>query len=155
MSPTVYLAGPITGLNFDEAVDWRTHAQRVLAANGIRGVSPMRAKEYLRTAGPLAAEGYYDRPLSNPKGITTRDRFDCTRADLVLVNFVGAERVSIGTVMELGWADANRVPIVVAMEEGNVHQHGMVTEVAGFIVPTVLEAVELTVAILKNSGVDR
>src|SRR5688572_21568512 len=111
---TVYLAGPITGLSFDGATDWRGHAQGVLLDRGIRGVSPMRAKEYLKSEKSLKAAGYSqpDMPLSSAKGITTRDRWDCTNADVVLVNLVGAERVSIGTMMELAWADSARVPIV-------------------------------------------
>jgi hypothetical protein len=35
----------------------------------------------------------------------TRDRFDATRCDVLLVNLLGAERVSIGTMMEVAWAD--------------------------------------------------
>lgn len=154
---TVYLAGPITGLKFGAAVDWRTWAQEQLAVQGIRGVSPMRAKDYLRSAGELAARGYDDKPLSRGKGIITRDRWDCTHADIVLVNLSGAKQVSIGTVMEIAWADAARIPVVLVMDADgrNVHDHAMVREAAGFIVPTLEEAVTLTVAILNESAVDR
>lgn len=152
---TVYLAGPITGLTFDNATDWRMQAQGFLASRGIQGVSPMRAKEYLRDVGALAALGYQDKPLSSPKGIVTRDRWDCTNADVVLVNLLGAERVSIGTMMELAWADSARIPIVLIMDEGNVHDHGMVREVAGFIVGTLAEGLDLTAAILRHSSVDK
>jgi len=147
--PTVYLAGPITGLSYDGAEDWRGYAKRRLANHGILGLSPLRGKEYLRTSGPLSAEDYHDKPLSSPRGITTRDRWDCTRSDVVLVNLIGAPRVSIGTMIELGWADAARNPIVLAMEPaGNVHDHAMVTEVAGFRADSVEGALELVIAIL-------
>ena len=154
MTKTVYLAGPITGLTYDEGSDWRVKIAAELAAVGIEAFSPLRAKKYLREYGKLDAGGsagcsYLNAStLSNPAGITTRDRFDCTGRDMVLANLVGAERVSIGTMIELGWADATRTPIVLAMEPGNVHAHAMVETVAGFVVPTLEEAVEVVKAVL-------
>jgi len=145
---SVYLAGPITGLTFGDSTDWRGHAVLRFAEAGITAYSPLRCKEYLAERGVLDAMGYEDRPLSSPKGITTRDRFDVMTKDLILVNFIGAETVSIGTVMEIAWADLQRKPIVVAMEEGNVHTHAMLTQAAGFIVPTLDEAIDVATAIL-------
>ena len=46
----VYLAGPITGLTFDGCTDWREYAKKSLAEAGIDGLSPMRAKDYLKYA---------------------------------------------------------------------------------------------------------
>jgi nucleoside 2-deoxyribosyltransferase len=152
--PQVYLAGPITGLTYDEGNDWRVAVQAELQAVGIIGWSPLRAKHFLREIGVLDAAGTPDsayiglNPLSEPKGIMTRDRFDTTRSDMVLMNLVGATRVSIGTMIEAGWADAARVPLVVAMEEDNVHRHAMLNEAAGFIVPTLEEAVAVVKAVL-------
>ena len=115
---------------------------------GVTGLSPMRAKKYLGKETSLK-DSYASHPLSTPKGIVTRDRWDATRADIVLVNVLGATRVSIGTMMELGWADAYRVPIVLVMESsGNPHDHGMVREVAGFVVPTLDEALAIVKALL-------
>lgn len=152
--PSVYLAGPITGLTYDGGQDWREHAKDVLGWSGIDAFSPLRAKQYLREIGVLDSAGTADskylglNAMSEPKGITTRDRFDCTGRDLVLVNFLGAERISVGTCIELGWADGARVPIVCAMEEDNIHRHAMVNEVAGFIVPTLEEALDVCIAVL-------
>lgn len=155
MRPSVYLAGPITGLTYDDGQDWRAYAQRWLDDFGIDGFSPLRAKGHLRALGVLDNAGKPDsaylglNALSEPSGITTRDRFDCMGRDLVLVNFVGATQVSIGTCIELGWADAARRPLVVAMEEDNIHRHAMVNTVSGFIVPTLEEALFVTQAILR------
>jgi nucleoside 2-deoxyribosyltransferase len=154
MNKSVYLAGPITGLTYDEGADWRLHVGGQLLAHGIAAYSPLRAKHYLRAIGVLDNAGQPDsaylglNPLSEPKGITTRDRFDCMGKDMVLANFLGATQVSIGTCIELGWADAARVPIVAVMEEDNVHRHAMVNEVAGFIVGTLEEAVAVITAVL-------
>lgn len=153
-APTVYLAGPITGLTYDEGNDWRIAVAADLLEDGIIGLSPLRAKNFLRQIGVLDAAGTPDsayiglNPLSEPKGIMTRDRLDSTRSDMVLMNLVGATRVSIGTMIEAGWADGARVPLVVAMEDDNIHRHAMLNEAAGFIVPTLEQAVAVVKAVL-------
>lgn len=151
----VYLAGPISGLNYDSANDWRDLAQDALARFGIKAFSPLRAKQYLRSVGALTADcaGYGDlHCLSAPRGIMTRDRFDATRADALLVNLLGAERVSIGTVMEIAWADLARIPIVMAIEpKGNVHEHAMIGEAVGFRVASFEEAIHVVAAIADNN----
>lgn len=151
----VYLAGPITGLTYDGAEDWRAFAKSELAKSGVHGLSPLRAKDYLRQIkGELSGTGEeyaHLGVLSLPRGVMTRDRFDATRCDVLLVNFLGAKAVSIGTVMEVAWADAKRIPIVVAMEEkGNPHEHMMMNEAFGFRVTTLTEAVSLVIAILDT-----
>lgn len=148
---TVYLAGPIAGLSYGGATEWREKAIPWLAAHDIRALSPMRAKEHLAgfpTFTPTC-EGYGDiSPLSGPRGIMTRDRFDATRCDVLLVNLIGASKVSMGTIMEIAWADLKRTPIVCAMEPGNIHEHAMVNEAIGFRCGTLDEALHLVAAIL-------
>lgn len=145
----VYLAGPITGLEYGESVDWRESAKDKLTEGGIRAYSPMRAKDYLDGVGPLESQYFDISVMSSPRGIMTRDRWDATTCDVILVNLLGAKRVSIGTVMEIAWADLSRIPSVVAMEEsGNVHEHAMITEAIGFRVPTLDEGINIVKAIL-------
>lgn len=148
----VYLAGPITGLSYGEATDWRQHAKAKLAQHGIRGLDPMRCKSYLKHVAEFTADGDKYKDLgafSSNRGIMTRDRFDATRCALLLVNFLGAERVSIGTCMEIAWADAHRIPIICAIEaEGNPHDHGMISEAIGFRVDNLDLAIEIAVGIL-------
>lgn len=153
MTHTIYLAGPITGLTYDGAEDWRAYARIELARAGIRALSPLRGKEYLRSIpGNLTADcAGYDvlSCLSSPRGIMTRDRFDATRCDVLIVNLLGAKAVSIGTVMEIAWADSVRTPVVVVMEpSGNPHEHAMITEAIGFRVTTLDEALHVAKAIL-------
>lgn len=147
MSYTVYLAGPITGLSYDGAVDWREQAIKTLDVYGIKGLSPMRGKQYL-SGKEYVADSYSEFVMSTPKAIVTRDRFDSMRCDVLLVNFTGSTKVSIGTVMEIAWADAQRIPIVIAMEKGNVHEHSMLTQVAGYVVETMDEALLIVSRIL-------
>lgn len=145
----VYLAGPITGLTYGNATNWREYASRGLAEIGIETASPLRFKDFLK--GELSiADNYAEHPLATSKAITTRDRWDVSRADVVLVNLLGAEKVSIGTVMEIGWADAFRKPLVLVMEEGNIHWHSMLTEASGYIVPTLNDGLNVVQALLDT-----
>jgi len=149
MKPTIYLAGPISGLEYDSACDWRVEAIEKLAPD-IVGLSPMRGKMYLKEMGKLG-DTYEDTVLSCQRGIMTRDFFDCTRADALIVNFLGAERVSIGTVMEVAWAFQKKTPVIAIMEkEGNLHDHGMVREAIGFRVTTLDEAINVAKALLTQ-----
>jgi hypothetical protein len=149
----VYLAGPITGLDFKGCTDWREYARKDLSGSGITGLSPLRAKEYLaQLPGPISGTGEEYAHLgvmSLPRGVMTRDRFDATRCDVLLVNLLGAKTVSIGTVMEIAMADVVRTPIVCAMEQaGNPHEHMMIAEAIGFRVPSLDEALHVVKAIL-------
>ena len=152
----VYLAGPITGCTWDEATDWREEVRNQLLRSGIKAVSPLRAKVYLRECGPI--KDHHDdidtgafTNMSTSRGITTRDRFDCTNCGVLFVNLLDTKKVSIGTVIEIAWADANRIPIVLVMEKtGNLHDHSMINECVGFRVPTLFEGIEVVKAILGD-----
>lgn len=151
---TVYLSGPITGLTYEGATDWRDEIRKQLADVGIEGVSPMRAKHYLKALnGPISGHGreYAEMGvLSQQQSAVARDRFDTQRVDVVLMNLLGAERVSIRSMVELGWADAARVPVVTIIEKtGNVHDHMFVHGLAGFRVETLDEGLNIVKAILS------
>ena len=128
---SVYLSGPISGLNYEDGMAWREYARHALAPD-IIAYSPLRGHEQLALAG-IIRDSYEDFPLLGAQGLTARDRFDCAACDLLLVNLLGATEVSIGTCLELGWADAFRKPIVLVMEpSGNCHNHPLVRGVAAF-----------------------
>ena len=150
MRPTVYLAGAITGLNHSQAVDWREFVRDELRP--IHCLSPMRGKEYLRGVSSLPHRSedlaQIGNVMSTARGIMTRDRWDATRCDVLFVNLLGATRVSIGTCMEIAWADLRRTPIVCAMEEDNMHRHGMIDEAVGFRVGTLSEACDVVRSLL-------
>ena len=149
MSKRVYLAGPISGLSYQECTEWRDYARQVLGSVGIEVYSPMRFKEYLSSIDSMSPLGYSNTLLSSPRNIITRDRFDATRCDVMLVNLIGAAQVSIGTVLEMAWADLARIPVVCAIEaEGNVHEHGMLLETVGFRVDNIEDALTVVRAFL-------
>jgi nucleoside 2-deoxyribosyltransferase len=147
----IYLAGPISGLTYEGAQDWRDYFTSTIDQQ-IACFSPLRGKEYLAMRGPL--EGSYDEfPLSTDRGITTRDRNDCMGADLVVFNMLGAKRVSIGTMVEFGWADAARVPSILIIEkEGNIHNYPMIREIAGFRVDNLQDAIAIAEIVLLHKA---
>lgn len=148
--PSVYLAGPIAGQNYAGCTDWRIAVRKILADVGVTAFSPMRAKAFLARDAVLTKDGYEGNVLSTQRGIMTRDRWDATRCDALFVNLLGAEVVSIGTTMEIAWADAKRIPIVVAMEDqGNPHEHAMIREAIGYRVPSLEQAIYVTTCILN------
>lgn len=148
----VYLAGPISGLNYKGATDWRKYAAEGFDFYGIQALSPMRGKEYLSAFDSISGTGEeyaHISPMSTPRGVMTRDRNDATTCDVLLVNLLGAEKVSIGTVMEIAWADANRIPIVCVIEDkGNIHEHMMIQEAIGFRTANLDEAIRLAAAVI-------
>lgn len=162
--PRVYLAGPISGLSYEGATDWREYAKLHLGPEVI-GVSPMRGKEYLAhltNIGGTPDEGYMTKTMSTPKAITNRDRWDCRTCDAVLMNVLGATKASVGTMIEAGWANAYGVPVVLVIEaEGkmldpstqpspdpalqpvNPHYHSILDQVAAFTTPSLDEAIHI------------
>ena len=148
MKHYIYLAGPITGLTFEGATDWRDNVSKLLNSDKVECLSPLRGKDFLLNAGVLHA-GTYDGVLTTGKAIMRRDYFDCTRASAVLVNLLEAERISMGTVMELGWCYQAQIPTVVIMEKNNIHNHVMVNEACTYTVTSMEEAIE-TIKFLFN-----
>lgn len=149
----IYLAGPITGLSYNSATNWRLEAIKWFNEfDNIEVYSPMREKDYLEGIDDLQADcDVYSKLscLSSNRGVFTRDYFDVTTSDIILVNLLGAKRVSIGTMFEYGWAWAARKPIITAIEDsGNIHDHGFVKEATGFRVNDIIEGYKIAKKIL-------
>ncbi len=149
-----YLSGPISGLTYGDATDWRDYCTRAFPSY-IQGVSPLRAKSFLAQKG-IIENSYEDYPLSKSRGINTRDHFDALRANVMLVNLLGClkedpkARVSIGTVGEMAWAWDHRIPIVCAIEPDglNIHEHPMLNEWIDYRVTSLDQAIETTIAVI-------
>lgn len=144
----VYLAGPITGLSYDGACTWRDTVAAACSEEGVKAYSPMRAKEALEDVSDLSAWDYPDDGPLSSRAMVKRDLSDVRRADVLLVNLIGATRVSVGTMVEIGYAHALNIPIIVAMEEGNIHKHIFVTEIADLVCPTLDSAIDWILDVL-------
>jgi len=117
----IYLAGPITGLSWKDATEWRKNLINRFqdASTGNKNyiaLSPLRGKEFLSNETDIK-DSYSNYTMSTPKAITTRDLNDVRRCDLIIVNFLGATKVSIGTILEIGAGAALNKPIILIMDD--------------------------------------
>ncbi len=135
---SVYLSGPMTGCSFQEANDWRVTAAHIFGSYDIETLSPMR--------------GEHGSEPMHPRTMTARDRMDLKGSDLVLMNLLDATRVSIGSMIELGWADLLQIPVIVVGSAGNRHQHVMVNSIIAATTMDLSEAVELCLVLLNVEG---
>ena len=143
----IYLAGPMTGLTYDEIKGWRDEFIRILPENLI-GYSPLRGKNRPDEEVRWDAHGREEKILSSSRSILTRDTWDVETCDLVFANLLGATRVSIGTVAELAIAYHMKKPIVLMMEEGGVHDHAFINAMTPFVVRSLEEGVFVVRSIL-------
>lgn len=145
MSQIVYLAGPITGLEFDAAKEWRDPSSEFcqrLQALGWETRSPMRDKEKFRVKGKLSA--FFDEGAA----AVNQDLQDIVEADAVILNVLDAERVSLGSMAEMGYAYATLTPVIVVTEgEENIHHHVFTDYMAERIVPDLNSAIEALVEV--------
>jgi hypothetical protein len=148
MSKLLFLAGPLTGISYKEAVEWRQYVESKMPKD-ILAFSALRGKPHVVKETVLKDE-YAGHPLSSSRGIITRDRNDVSRADAVLFNLLRAKRVSIGTTMELAWANLLRIPTIVVIEPGNIHMHAFVKETSDFVTDNLDEAIEIAVSVLET-----
>jgi nucleoside 2-deoxyribosyltransferase len=144
---SVYLAGPITGLSYGDAIGWRETVVRHLAVSAphVRCIDPMRAKQHLAPIAEIGAFGH-EGGLLDGHAVVSRDLFDVKRVDVLLMNLAGAQQTSIGCMVELGWArahgkfilvvlpDAERASAAVSGLAANPHDHLFVREVASAVV---------------------
>lgn len=130
-----YLAGPM-----DPGETWRATASRFLEGSGVKVVMPEFLERYVQRFGVTAEEA--------GKILTARDRRFASESDYVLVNFTGSESRSMGTCVELGWADNGHTITVAVNPPGNPHHgHPIVHSVCDFTVDTLAEALYIIEAL--------
>lgn len=135
----VYLAGGIGGLSYSGATNWREDFAEELSYLGIDSLSPMRGKRHLKGSANLD-DVRYTHPLCTPHGIVARDYDDVRRSGLVLINLLGAEKVSIGSMSELAWCKPLEKLSLLVIETGNVHCGPFIDELPSFTVESLAEA---------------
>lgn len=137
----IYLAGPITNKDPD-ALTWKTTFHNLGNRSWARIIDSARLDDvwYNRSN---TDDGLTTSQLAQQKSIVTRDRNDVANADYMVLNLLEAEAASIGSMIELGWADAHRIPVITIMNDTNVHNHAFVRELSGWVVSSVEEAAVL------------
>lgn len=141
---TIYLAGPISGLSYDDATfGWREKFAGLMPEH-IHCHSPMRGKKYLSAVKDLGQK----LPESIGRSILVRDYDDVQTCDLIVAHFLDAPRVSIGTCCEFGFAYALQKPLVMINKPGSIHDHTFLTEIAGWVVEDVEQAAIIAINFL-------
>ena len=150
----IYLAGQIGGLDYADTIGWRKYVSINLGEDFLC-LSPMRSKDFLEKTGVdvelLSFDDPVEKAVTSSKGIVARDRNDVYTCDAVFINLLNITKVSIGTMIEIGWANAYNKPIVLVMDKGNLHDHLMVTEIASFIVPDLNSGITIVKSLFPSA----
>lgn len=149
---SVYLIGPIRNRTLNEVSEWRYHVKQRLKLCGIDAYSPLRGKDGLLGDGTITAKKPYltsgkntTKEITSVKGTNLRDYHDVRNCDLGFACFLGHDRVSIGSMLECGGFITRSKPLVVVMENDNVHQHPLLNHNA-----FVLENLETGIEYVKH-----
>lgn len=105
MKKTIFLSGPIKGLQRCDSLGWRTEAERRLS-DTFSIVHALRGREQIET-------------MPSSKGAVIRDIYDIKHSDVVLVNDTFENASMIGTSMEIYIAYEAKIPVIVF---GNAHK---------------------------------
>jgi nucleoside 2-deoxyribosyltransferase len=134
MSLKIYCCYPMTGLSYDQVIEYYTDMDQILSNMGFKVLQPMTGKEKLESEVELKAHGYTGNPIITDHAIIERDRWMVLQSDILLVNLLDAkERVSIGSCMELAWGHDHGKHTIVLMQSDNIHQHAFVKESADIL----------------------
>lgn len=143
---SIYLGGPIAGSGYSAASDWRVRVAEHLGGTSphIRVLDPMRGKHELKDVDRI--EAGQGGVAYGPRTTVGRDLWDVNQCDAVLINLSNATEVSIGSMVELGYACAHGKFVVVVLPsnpESDPHNHPFVTETATAVVRDLTEGIRL------------
>ena len=140
----IYLAGPIAGLNEQEATEWRSGVQELLPY-GIIGISPLRCAP-VKEGMSYTDDGATDPMLSDARAINAKNWLDTESCDLVLAYLpkeMNDRRPSIGTIIEIGWAIGLRKPLIVVSDDEQYMEHPLIQRNASWRLDNLPDAVEV------------
>ena len=144
----IYLAGPISGLSYKEAIEHFISRANRLKRIGYEVMHPMLAKNHLRNDLEFKAEGYTNNPISTNKAILRADFWKTDICDILFVDLTsGKDRVSIGTVAEITRAFTNHKLIITVLPKDNIHNHAFILEMSSIIFETVNDAIDYLIEI--------
>lgn len=149
----VYLSGPITGLTYNTArYGWRSTFDDELEGNHIV-LSPMRHEGHLAEMRDKTIEPN-NLPaglFSHPKLIVSKDFLDIEESTIMVVNLLGASKVSQGTLVEMGYAHALGKTIVTIMDEGDkIHNSPFIPVISNVIVHSLEQAIVIVNSLLSE-----
>lgn len=139
-----YNCGPMAELSLDEANSWRDEVTQYFADNteNIRSVNPTRGKV------PTDKFGVdYDNSFrSRSSYIFKRDFNDVKKCDFMFIHFpITARNLSIGSIVEIGWATVLQKPMFVITHNQRIAKHPLIKEPAVWIGNSLEKGVEVVV----------
>jgi len=129
----IYCVKPISGESGEDVFNYYEKIREVLVNIGYHVLTPLYGKGKLRTELEFKAHGYENDPLTTNHAIFYRDKFFVQQSDILYANFIGAKRVSIGSIMEIAIGHMLGRQVVVVMEDDNIHQHAFVLEASTIV----------------------
>lgn len=146
---SIYLAGPMTGMKVADSRDgWRFRAHNAFEPF-VECMNPVRGWNCLPDGHIMQARGEDEAGLKMVEGKLhfQRDVHDIRRCSALYVNTQGADRVSLGTVSEMGMAYILGKPIVAILDPWHVHL--FTEQEASVICNTEEEAIECLKSLLN------
>lgn len=145
---TVYLAGPIDGMTFGAANDWRKYVHDKLVPHGIIGVSPLRC-EPLPEGEEKYKAGYTCPKFGTAKAIGSKNIHDVRNCDITLAFLPGPRSsVSLGTICELAGAHFINKQTVMVSDDPYVMSHPVIDAMSGWKLENMDDAIEVIVGVL-------
>lgn len=145
----IYCVHPISGESADSVFKYYEDTQQLLTNVGYDVFIPMFGKSNLRTELEFKSHDYRS-PLSTNHAIYGRDKWMVNQSDIIYANFLGAKRVSIGSMFELAWASLLNKQVIIVMEQDNIHRHAFVLEASTIIFETEQQAIEYLTKLIKK-----
>jgi len=141
----IYLAGPITGLNFEDANDWRRVVSDDLKHSNIIGISPLRCESLKE--GETYNASYNCPKFGEPLAIASKNFLDVQKCDLLLAYL---PKISIGTLIEIGWAIALQKPVIVVSKLPEIREHSILNAKVGWMLESFEDAVDVIFGLFED-----
>ena len=109
----VYLAGPVDGVQRQEALDWREDISQRLNQVGISTFSPAHAFSVVYFGGSSPSN------KATARAVTEINRYAIDQSSVVLA-YLPKDRITIGTIREIEYAVSIGKPVVVLVERTDV-----------------------------------
>lgn len=135
--PAAYLSGSITGRYKADVLAEHAGFAGDLAKR-VTVFSPMRSKTDVPD-GLLATSFFENSLFASPRAIVARNVGDIRRCGTFACNLTHGDKVSVGSLLELGVAHALGRQIVVAITPGGAHDHPHVHALANTVTHSVEE----------------
>ncbi|MCR6672718.1 nucleoside 2-deoxyribosyltransferase [Devosia ginsengisoli] len=137
----IYLVGPITGQSTAGVLNWRERLKLAMPDQQFLDPASAPFDASLVTAASSQSVPQTLKRLQHGRFVIDRNKRLVRAADVVFANLLEAQdRISIGSVGELFWANAFGKPIVVVRNPvADPHDHAMLNAIASRICSTTEE----------------